>query len=67
MKSNMRKRTAAEEVVDHDEDENASNIALPHFSSPEHNNRKTRKYQHLENSCNMEMLKMRMLLKVMMM
>ena len=67
MKSNMRKRTAAEEVVDDDDDENASNIAFPHFPSPEHNNRKTRKYQHLENSCNMEMLKMRMLLKVMMM
>ena len=45
MKSNMRKRPGPEEVVDHDEeDENASNIAFPHFPSPEHNNRKTRKY-----------------------
>ena len=46
----MRKRPAAEKVVDHDEDENASNIALPHFSSPEHNNRKTRKQEDKEIS-----------------
>ena len=38
MKSNMRKRPAAEEFVDHDDDdEDASNIAFPHFPSPEHN------------------------------
>ena len=68
MKSNMRKRPTAEDVVDHDDDDddNASSIAFPHFPSPKHNNRKTRKYQHLENSCNMKILKMWMLLKVMM-